>query len=146
VSAYEYALEVTLAQEGRLSEHPDDPGDRTWRGLTQRRYDEYRQSKSSPLQDVTLVFDAEFAEIYRTYWDAIDGDNLPPGLAVVAFDIAVNSGAGKANAFLQEGFKTAGGLTARRLLYYADLSIWSTFGKGWTRRAARVLQAAESLS
>lgn len=143
MTPYEYALALVLESEGGLSDHPLDPGSRTMKGITQARFDEYRQGNLQPLGDVALITDDELAAIYRTYWDAVAGDNLEPKLAIVAMDIAVNSGPGRANAWLQEGYLTPSALTARRLQHYADLSTFGAFGRGWTRRAARVLLAAE---
>lgn len=116
------------------------------RGITQRRYDEHRVSQGLVPQDVTLISETELGDIYRTYWDAVDGDSLPSPLAVVAFDVAVNSGPGRAKQWLAEGYGTPGVLTSRRLLHYADLETWPVFSKGWARRAARVLAAAEALN
>ena len=44
----------------------------------------------------------EVAAIYRAeYWNAIRGDDLPPGLDLVAFDAAVNSGPSRGARWLQ---------------------------------------------
>ena len=142
---YARALEVTLAEEGGLSDHPADKGGRTYRGVTTVTYNAYRTSRGLESQDVALISQTELEDVYRSYWTAVDGDTLAPSLAVVAFDVSINSGPGRARAWLAEGHRTAGALTARRLLHYADLSTWDIFGQGWARRAARVLAAADRL-
>ena len=142
---YRYALATTLAEEGGLSEHAADMGGRTYRGVTTVTYNAYRAARGLEPQDVALISQAELEDVYRSYWTAIDGDTLPPNLAVVAFDVSINSGPGRARAWLAEGHKTASAFTARRLQHYTELSTWDVFGKGWTRRAGRVLMAAEGV-
>lgn len=143
---YRYALETTLAEEGGLSDHPADMGGRTYKGVTTVTYNAYRASRGLEPQDVTLISQAELEDVYRSYWTAIDGDTLPPGLAIVAFDVSINSGPGRARAWLAEGHKTPSAFTARRLQHFTELSTWEVFGRGWTRRAGRVLMAAERLT
>jgi lysozyme family protein len=145
LSVYPYALSTTLAEEGGLSDNPADPGGRTMQGITQRTYDAWRIGQGLSPQDVALIEQHELEAIYYTYWEAIRGDELGNALAVVAFDCSVNHGAGRVLQWLAEEQHDAATLTARRLQHYTDLNTWPTFGKGWTRRAARVLRAAGKL-
>ena len=95
------------------------------------------------------------------------GDALPPPLALLVFDAAVNNGVGRAAVWLQLaagaapdgqlGPRTLAAVAAQaaawpdlaaefhaqRMNYMAGLPTWRTFGLGWARRLARLpLQAA----
>ena len=97
------------------------------------------------------------AAIYKQqYWDAISGDDLPSGVDFAVFDYAVNSGVSRAAKTLQgivgvtqdgqigpatiQATKTyiAMTVTNKRLAFMQSLSIWSTFGRGWSARIADV--------
>lgn len=90
---FQSALAFTLKWEGKLSEHPDDPGGLTNYGISQREY---------PNEDIRNLSRKRVEQIYRQdYWDKIDGDKLPPELAFVMFDYAVNCGVPRAVKDLQ---------------------------------------------
>lgn len=141
------ALELTLSFEGGLSDDPRDPGGRTMRGVTQRTFDRYLANIGAAPRDVATITDAELGQIYRSgYWDAVGADALPPGLALVAFDCAVNHGPRRALEWLREGATTPVGMTVRRMQHYTDLTeLWAVYGRGWARRAYAVLDAADRL-
>jgi lysozyme family protein len=143
---YKYALATTLAEEGGYVNHPDDPGGATNKGVTTGTYDAYRIGKGLSPQDVRLISEDELQEIFYSYWEAIRGDSLPPAIAVVAFDIAVNSGSARLLEWLAERPYDHMTLTARRLQHYTALTIWPTFGLGWLKRSARVLEAAKKVA
>ena len=103
------------------------------------------------------ISQADVAAIYRQeYWDRIRGDDLPAGVDFAVFDYAVNSGVSRAAKTLQavvgvtqdgvigpatiQATKTyvAMSITNKRLAFMQSLSIWSTFGKGWSARIADV--------
>ena len=71
---------------------------------------------------------AQAANIYKErYWDRIGADNLPPEIQMLAFDAAVNQGAGTARAMLREAKREDGTydvpafIAARRERYQATL-------------------------
>ena len=79
-------------------------------------------------------------QIYaKKYWNLIDGNLLPRGVDLMAFDIAVNMGPGRASRWLQETVALAplariSRLHGNRLGFWKRLKIWSHFGRGWMAR------------
>lgn len=173
-SSFATALSRVLSYEGGYSNHPDDPGGPTMKGIIQREYDAYRARKGLPKQSVKLLSDDELHEIYRaSYWDACRCDELPPGVDFVVFDGAVNSGVSQSGKWLQralgaiyEGevdgsimdqtvraanaFKNKPSLVDdicdRRLAMLRSLKTFKTFGKGWTARVADVRTRGKALA
>jgi lysozyme family protein len=102
------------------------------------------------------------------YWDKIKGDQLPLGADYAAYDLAVNSGVGRAAKYLQEiagvtadgviGPKSLEAIKAcdpqeltdalcdKRLEFLKRLPTFATFGKGWSRRVAEVKEKAMSMT
>lgn len=161
------ALAAVLIHEGGYVNHPKDPGGATNKGVTQAVYDQWRRKAGKPVQSVRDITTAELGAIYRSgYWDAASCDKLPPGVSYMIFDLAVNSGPGRAAKFLQEcagvvadgkiGPKTLDAVNAmkrsdliralqrRRERFYRGLPTFATFGKGWMRRLDEV--TAQSLA
>lgn len=151
------ALAQVLRYEGGFSDHPQDPGGATMKGVTQAVYDAWRKAGNLPTQSVRYISDLEVGAIYRQqYWDKISGDDLPDGIDFAVFDFAVNSGVSRAARTLQgvvgtkqdgvigpatiQATKTyvAMTVTNKRLAFMQSLSIWPTFGKGWAARIADV--------
>lgn len=108
------------------------------------------------------------ADIYHsTYWPAVKGDVLPPGVDLIIFDAGVNCDRGRAVTFLQAGLgvtadgnlgshtlavlaatKDRLGLIARirttRATYYRGLQGYATFGDGWANRLNSVAHTSTS--
>jgi lysozyme family protein len=154
---YPQALKQVLKYEGGYVDHPKDPGGPTNKGVTQAVYDNWRKSQNLSIQSVRAIADSEVAAIYKNlYWDRVSGDLLPSGVDFAVFDYAVNSGVSRAAKTLQsvvgvtqdgqigpatiQATKTyvAMSVTNKRLAFMQSLSIWSTFGKGWSARIADV--------
>lgn len=154
---YAQALKQVLKYEGGKVDNPKDPGGRTAYGVTQDTYNAWRKKQGLPNADVFTISQSEVAAIYKyEYWDAIRGDDLPSGVDFAVFDYAINSGVSKAAKTLQsvvgvtqdgqigpqtiQAAKTyvAMAVTNKRLAFMQSLSIWSTFGKGWSARIADV--------
>lgn len=88
------ALDFTLSLEGGW--YPgDEARDRhpTMKGVTQGRYDMYRDDSGEPRQSVRLISRPELESIYSEYWVEAYGPHLPRLTAITMFDHAVNSGA-----------------------------------------------------
>lgn len=88
----EIALAHTLQVEGDFVDHPADPGGATKFGITKKTLSEFL-GRSVTTDDVKNLEWQTAKEIYKqNYWDKIRGDELPPAMAILAMDVAVNSG------------------------------------------------------
>jgi len=157
--SFDSALQFVLGFEGGFSDHPRDPGGRTNLGVTQRTLDAARRAHPgwNLPADVANLRKPQAASIYREeYWDAVKGDFLPPGVALIVFDAAVNQGPARAKKWLQEaagatvdgviGPKTLEAVdeasslalirevATLRALAYVQTGNMATFGRGWMRR------------
>lgn len=164
LSLFEAALDRVLIQEGGFVNHPDDPGGATNLGITRRTLSQARGLPASA-EDVRRLTRAEAASIYRRlYWNAVRGDELPPGIGLAVFDMAVHSGPSRSVRLLQEalGITTDGiigpqtlaavqavdaadlvrRLSRARLGFLSRLPGWSVFGRGWRRRVLAIEREA----
>jgi lysozyme family protein len=158
------ALEAVLRQEGGYVDHPLDPGGATNRGITQATLAAFRGRPVAKADVMALTRD-EAAQIYKNnYWRAIRADELPPGIDLALFDLAVNSGPKRAIRLLQSILSIAEDgligpvtlraakdantaelikrLSAARLSFLRRLSGWAVFGRGWSKRVAAIESAA----
>jgi len=104
---FQASLPFVLRWEGGFVDHPNDPGGRTNKGVTQRTYDGWRRRQDLPQRDVKLIEDAEVHRIYESgYWIPPRCDLLGRPLDLVQFDTAVNMGPGRAVRLLQAALGT----------------------------------------
>jgi lysozyme family protein len=120
------ALPFVLRWEGVFVDHPQDPGGRTNKGVTQRTYDAWRRRQGLVPRDVKLVDDDEVQRIYESgYWLPPRCDLLARQLDLAQFDTAVNMGPGRAVRMLQAavgaGVDGDFGPETERLVAQADL-------------------------
>lgn len=161
--AFSAALAAVLHHEGGYSNHPADPGGSTFKGITQRVLDEERREHPELPARVIDLTDQGVADIYRRrYWAPIGGDELPDGVALMAFDCAVNQGVSRAIHLLQLAARVESdgvmGPATRRAVWQADQravvreyaarrmhaymlldKLDDTFGLGWARRLVDVI-------
>jgi lysozyme family protein len=153
---FEASLAHVLKHEGGWADHPADPGGATMKGVTLKTYSDWlgRQATKEELRNIPTE---HLRTIYKArFWDAVRGDELPSGVDYVVFDMAVNSGPGRAAKMLQAavgatpdgaiGPKTLAAVNAQdpatliatfqrnRQHFLEALPTFGTFGKGWTRR------------
>jgi lysozyme family protein len=155
---YPRCLANTLVQEGGWTDDPRDHGGPTMRGIIQREYDKYRDRHGLPRQSVRYISEAELQDIYAgNYWRPMFGDQWPKGPDQIVFDIAVNSGTGRAPQIMGAAMGTSErrpmalaarasadpdkvGIVkracARRASFYRALRNFDAFGRGWLRRNA----------
>lgn len=161
---FEACLRQVLRHEGGWSDHPDDPGGATMKGVTLATYRQFKGREASKVE-LRAISDAELRAIYRRgYWDRVRGDDLPAGLDLVAFDGAVNSGPAQGAKWLQRALGVAddgvvGPVTlaaaraadrpaairdacARRMAFLRGLAAFAVFGRGWTRRVDEIRDEA----
>lgn len=151
---FDEAFTRLLGNEGRYSCNLSDPGGETNFGISKRSY---------PDVDIkSLTVDGAKAIYLRDFWNPI-GD-ADPAIKFQVFDFAVNSGIQTAIRKLQAAIRVAddghwGPISAavlaamdkndvlmrfigQRLRFWASLSTWLTFGRGWAIRAATDLDFA----
>lgn len=97
-----------LQEEGGFVDNPADPGGATNFGITQR----YLTAAIAAHPELNLpatvqeLNSAEAAELYRLdEWSEIHGDQLPPGVALLVMDTAVNSSPAEAVRILQHALQ-----------------------------------------
>lgn len=152
---FESAVEFILQHEGGFVDDVHDPGRTTKFGISQRAY---------PNLDIRSLTKEQALHLYRKdYWERCSCDKLPPALALVLFDAAINQGPSAAIRMMQTalgvradgviGSKTieaaqqtgAKGITefvARRMNNYGLHPSFSRYGLGWSRRLAQCHQLA----
>lgn len=161
MTAFEKAFAIVVGEEGGFGADPRDPGKWTSGrcGVGACKGTRFGISAASyPQVDIAgLSLDGARAIYLRDYWNAVRGDALPPALALLVFDSAVNNGAGQAIRWLQSALGVAADgsigphtldavaraapgaallaeFQATRLMFMAGLPTWRTFGRGWARR------------
>jgi lysozyme family protein len=165
-SNFDECVELMLAHEGGFVNHPQDPGGMTNLGVTKRVWEEWmgRPVTEKEMRALTPIMVKPLYK--RKYWDAVRADDLVAGVDYVVFDVAVNSGPGRAIKFLQSavGVTADGGFgpatlaavkeaekdparlielyCAKRLEFLQSLRTFETFGKGWSRRVSEVKDKA----
>ena len=146
---FERCLAITLKWEGGYSNHPDDPGGPTMRGIIQREYDAWRKKRGMRLRPVRQIDEDEVQAIYRNeYWDAMGCEELPAGFDLCVFDAAVNSGVGRARQWVEANpGNDIDAYCDLRLQYLQRLGrLWRVFGTGWRRRVASIRIEARAMT
>lgn len=161
------------SHEGGFSKDPHDPGN--WTGgavgvgnLVGTRYG--ISAASYPNVDLLTLTKEKARTIYwADFWERLGLSNIAKPANGLIFDAAVNHGPGNAARLMQRALGVLpdgkiGPITraamanadqanftmrfiAYRLLFWTDTSIWSSQGKGWTRRGAmELLSASDTIS
>ena len=162
------SFSAVLVHEGGFVNHPKDPGGMTNLGVTKAAWEGY---VGKPVDEAFMraLTPEKVNPFYKAmYWDKIKGDQLPAGVDYAAYDLAVNSGVGRAAKFLQTiagvtadgvlGPKSMGAirecdpeqmveaLCDMRLDFLKRLPTFDTFGKGWLIRVADVKAKATGMA
>jgi lysozyme family protein len=167
-NSFETSLAHVLKHEGGFVDHPADPGGATNMGITRATLARAR-NRPVTAADVRALTRAEASSIYRRfYWNPVRADDLPAGLDHAVFDLAVNSGPGRAAKLLQRVVgvaqdgtigpatidaarraspaETIRALQRERLAFLQGLATWPVFGRGWRSRVASVEREALALA
>jgi len=143
---FDRCLKFVLQYEGGFSDDPKDPGN--WTGghpgkgiLKGTKYG--IAANTFPNLDIRNLTIQQAGDIYkRRYWTPNGCDDLPPALALVVFDSAVNSGSGRAQEWLKRSGGDVSAFVGLRLEFLTGLDIWPEYSRGWSRRLAALLQEA----
>ena len=159
---------MVLKHEGGFVNHPKDPGGMTNLGVTRTNWELYlnRDVTEAEMRALTPEMVKPFYK--KNYWDRIKGDDLPSGVDYAAYDLAVNSGTGRAAKYLQQiaGVTVDGVIGPQslkaiqkcdaedvvdeicnmRMDFLKGLGTFETFGKGWTIRVNDVKAKATEMA
>jgi len=165
---FDKCFALVIADEGGFVDHPKDPGGMTNLGVTRKNWGAYLNRDVTEIEMRGLTPDAVKLFYKAMYWDKIKGDQLPAGVDYATYDLAVNSGVGRATKMLQQtagvlvdgalGPKSMAAIKERdpkqmvdalcdmRLAFLKRLPTFDTFGKGWSRRVAEVKDKASDMA
>lgn len=108
------------------------------------------QAANPDIDVKSLTKDGATALYQKRYWNAIDGDSLPPGVALMAMDAAVNQGVG----FAQKMLRASGGdinrMAQMRADHYANLvqrnpEKYGKYAANWSSRLQDATAQASAL-
>lgn len=172
------AIDLVLKYEGLYSNDPDDPGQETVFGISRKHWPDWQgwtqvdnlklhfgSLKAGLENDQYKLYNSFISQVHKFYlenfWDKIDKD-LPSGIDIFMFDMAINQGVDKAIKALQYavgekqdgilGPKTLNALHvrypenvlkcifSRRIFFYMNTSekLEAKYGQGWANRAVDV--------
>jgi lysozyme family protein len=165
---FEESLAHVLKHEGGYVDHPKDPGGATNLGCTKKVWEEWVGHEVTK-DDIKALTIADVSPLYKAqYWDKCRGDDLPRGVDFAVFDLAINSGVGRASKLLQRAVGVAADgaigpatlaavadanprelatkICELRLAFLQALPTWETFGKGWGRRVKETEKTAFNMA
>ena len=160
-------LAIILQSEGGYCDRPGDPGGPTNQGVTMLTFSTYLGLPAT-VSELKAITPTMVAEIYRSeFWEMCHADKCPPGVDLMVFDAAVNSGPARAIRWLQQaigvaadghyGPVTAAALAAaqpgRVITLYQNLRLSFLHAQpdaadnpGWFTRVVRTAALAQSLA
>ena len=156
---FDEAFTILMQHEGHFSDVKADPGGPTKFGVTEAVARNF--GYAGDMRDLTLNVAGAIA--HHQYWEPVRADELPEQIRYAVFDAAYHSGVTQSVRWLQRAVKSdADGiigpdtmakiavmkpevlkskLLAQRLTFLTNLATWNTFGKGWARRIAAIMEA-----
>lgn len=108
-------------------------------------------SRANPDIDVANLTPEKAAKVYKErYWDAINADALPPDVALMAFDAAVNQGPAFARELIEESGGDVVEMARMRRERYDEIvaadQSKAQYLKGWMNRVDKVKKKALSMN
>ena len=165
---WEQCFKMVIRSEGGYTNNPKDPGGMTNLGVTRKNWEAYLDHDVTEADMRALTPEMVKPFYKKNYWDKIRGDELPSGVDYAAYDLAVNSGTGRAAKYLQQiaGVTADGVIGPRsmeaikkcdaedvvdeicnmRMTFLKNLNTFDTFGKGWTIRVNDVKAKATEMA
>lgn len=167
--SYPDCLDFVLQREGGWSNNPADTGGCTMHGITLPVYRVFKHNASLTCSDLAQITDSDVSGVYvKLYWAPIGGDQLPAGIALSVFDMAVNAGVSASAKLLQgvlgtnvdgvigahtiacllklNAMQVIDALTTAQGAYYRTRGNFAIFGEGWLNRLADREAAALKLA
>jgi lysozyme family protein len=161
MALFEIAFAMVLEHEGGYVNDPYDPGGETIYGLSRNYHPEAWANGKPSIEQAKMIYK-------RDYWDSCRCDKLPPPLALMVFDSAINQGPQQAIRFLQRAlnveddgiigpktlkaaqnsntFIALAVLASQRIKHYSALSTWQRYGNGWSQRVLLTAMTAATYS
>ena len=163
---FDDALRFTLTQEGPgFVDDPRDPGGATYCGITLALYRSWARSPYANAPALRAISTGELQAIYGAcFWNPVRGDQLPCGVGLTIFDIAVNEGLREAALTLQRAAGAAAdgsigpdtlaaasrsdastllhAIAAEQDRFYRSLKLFPVYGRGWLNRVNARLETS----
>lgn len=138
-AGFDSAVASVLKHEGGHTPSDGNTGQPAIYGINRKwNENEYEEAVRITREQGEAAGRAYAAEVYRTkYWNAINGDTLPPELQGTALDAAVNQGPANARRWLQESGGDVGRFNELRRAHYERLlerPEFARFRNTWMRR------------
>ncbi|WP_426040756.1 glycosyl hydrolase 108 family protein [Brevundimonas sp. TWP2-3-4b1] len=129
--------------EGSALVQNDNGAGRARFGITERSHPDAWRDGDVSRQEAEAIYK-------RDYWDAIGADALAPALRIVAFDAAINHGAGKARQWIRESGGDAARFIELRREHYQSLARQdpAKYGddlRGWENRLDAVAGRVQAM-
>ncbi|MGH1405963.1 MAG: TIGR02594 family protein [Rhodomicrobiaceae bacterium] len=170
-TGFQIALSHVLKVEGGWSNHKDDKGGPTYKGITLNAYQRAKRDGVLPhyngndIEALRKLTHNQISLIYETYyWKKAGCQYLSLPIAIALFDAAVNHGPGKAVKLLQSSIGaevdgevgpetislankkslevTLNNFISVRRTHYKQLKQFHIFGKGWLNRLSQTERIA----
>lgn len=165
---YDDAMGHILESEGGYTNDPQDSGGATNWGITIWDARMYWKPHATAA-DVRAMPLSVAMEIYRKHYaDPMHYDELPAGVDYAVLDYGINSGISRSAKVLQrlvgadvdgkmgpqtvaatlkaDSVRLINQICDERLHFLQGLHIWSTFGRGWSRRVREVRMYAKQMA
>lgn len=161
MALFEIAFALVLEHEGGYVNDPYDPGGETIYGLSRNYHPDAWANGRPSIEKAKSIYK-------RDYWDSCHCDQLPPQLALMVFDSAINQGPKQAIRFLQRALNVEDdgiigpqtlkaahksnpiialvSLASLRIKHYSALSTWQRYGSGWSKRVLLTAMTAATYS
>lgn len=167
IETFDQCFETVIGHEGGYTDHPKDPGNWTGGkvGVGSLKGTKYGIAANTyPNEDIKGMTLERAKQIYKSdFWLKLRCEDLPAVLRYPMFDAGVNSGVPQASKWLQQAVDVKvdgviGNITlaavssypaerirqrllGKRLRLMTDLTTWPSFGRGWARRIASLLES-----
>ena len=139
---FEKAAKFTFNAEGKISNDPDDTGGYTIYGISSKSYPQNvaRMKKWIEEGKSELAFDEAKRIYHQNYWVKADCDNMEFPMAMVVFDMAINSGVSAAKKTFEKCLGDWKYFLMERIIYCTHCKTEWKHLRGWTKRIARLYE------